>query len=43
MRIGLGAAALLTLVGALVGAWLYARVQRERNKPLNRLRRLVKS
>jgi len=41
MRIGLGAAALLTLTGAIVGAWLYARIQRERNKPLNRLRRLV--
>jgi hypothetical protein len=38
-KIGIGAAALLTLSGAIGGAWLYARVQRERNKPLNRLRR----
>jgi hypothetical protein len=39
LRIGLGAAALLTFAAAIAGAWLYARVQRERNKPLNRLRR----
>ena len=37
--VGVGAAALLTVAGAIAGAWLYARVQRERNKPLNRLRR----
>ncbi len=42
MRIGLGAAVLLTLAGAVAGAWLYARIQRERNKPLNRLRRVVR-
>jgi hypothetical protein len=39
LRLGLGAAALLALGGAIAGAWLYARIQRERNKPLNRLRR----
>jgi hypothetical protein len=38
-RVGLGAAGLLVLGGAVAGAWLYARLQRERNKPLNRLRR----
>ena len=38
-QIGIGAAALLTVGGAISGAWLYARWQRERNKPLNRLRR----
>jgi hypothetical protein len=38
-RVGLGGAALLSLAGAIFGAWLYARIQRERNKPLNRLRR----
>jgi hypothetical protein len=38
-KIGVGAAGLLTLGGAIGGAWLYARWQRERNKPLNRLRR----
>ena len=37
--IGMGAAAALTLAGAVAGAWLYARWQRERNKPLSRLRR----
>jgi hypothetical protein len=37
--IGLGAGALLSLGGAIGGAWLYARWQRERNKPINRLRR----
>jgi len=38
-KIGIGAAGLLTLGGAISGAWLYARWQRERSKPLNRLRR----
>jgi hypothetical protein len=38
--IGIGAAALLLVAGALCGAWLYARWQREQNKPVNRLRRL---
>ncbi|MBV9578200.1 MAG: hypothetical protein JO057_06375 [Chloroflexi bacterium] len=38
-RIGIGAATLLTIGAAIGGAWLYARIQRERNKPLNRLRR----
>jgi hypothetical protein len=37
--IGMGAGALLSIGGALGGAWLYARWQRERNKPINRLRR----
>jgi len=37
--IGLGAGALLSLASATGGAWLYARWQRERNRPLNRLRR----
>ncbi len=37
--IGMGAAAVLTLGGAAAGAWLYARWQRERNKPINWLRR----
>ena len=37
--VGIGAAAALTLAGAAAGAWLYARWQRERNKPVNRLRR----
>jgi hypothetical protein len=36
---GLGAGALLALSGGVGGAWLYARWQRERNKPINRLRR----
>jgi hypothetical protein len=36
---GLGAGALLSIGGAIGGAWLYARWQRERNKPINRLRR----
>jgi hypothetical protein len=36
---GMGAGALLSIGGALGGAWLYARWQRERNKPINRLRR----
>jgi hypothetical protein len=34
-----GAAVLLVIVGALVGAWLYARWQQRREQPLNRLRR----
>src|ERR1700716_3048086 len=38
-RLGLGAGALLSIGGAVGGAWLYARWQRERNKPINRLRR----
>jgi hypothetical protein len=37
--IGLGAGVLLSVGGAIGGAWLYARWQRERNKPINRLRR----
>ena len=37
--IGMGAAAMLTIGGAMAGAWLYARWQRRRNQPLNRLRR----
>ena len=37
--LGIGAGTLLTLGGAVGGAWLYARWQRERNKPINRLRR----
>lgn len=37
--IGIGAAALLTLGGAVGGAWLYARWQKSRNQPLNRLKR----
>jgi hypothetical protein len=36
---GMGAGALLSIGGAFGGAWLYARWQRERNKPINRLRR----
>ena len=41
--VGLGAAALLTLGGAIGGALLYARWQRERNKPVSRIkRRLIK-
>jgi hypothetical protein len=38
-KIGMGAGAVLALGGAVGGAWLYARWQRERNKPINRLRR----
>ena len=38
-NMGLGAGALLALGGGVGGAWLYARWQRERNKPINRLRR----
>jgi hypothetical protein len=37
--IGVGAGVLLSLGGAIGGAWLYARWQHERNKPINRLRR----
>ena len=37
--LGMSAAAALTLGGAAAGAWLYARWQRERNRPMNRLRR----
>jgi hypothetical protein len=37
--VGLGAGVLLSLTGAIGGAWLYARWHRERNKPINRLRR----
>src|ERR1700704_6063476 len=36
---GFGAGAILSIGGAIGGAWLYARWQRERNKPINRLRR----
>jgi hypothetical protein len=38
-KVGMGAAAAFTLGGAAAGAWLYTRWQRERNKPINRLRR----
>jgi hypothetical protein len=37
--LGLGAGAALALGGGVAGAWVYARWQRERNKPINRLRR----
>ena len=37
--IGLGAGALLMAGSVAAGAWLYSRWQRERNKPVNRLRR----
>jgi hypothetical protein len=37
--IGLGAGALLAVSGGVGGAYVYARWQRERNKPINRLRR----
>jgi len=37
--IGLGAAIVLAIGGAIVGAWLYARWQRRRNTPVNRARR----
>ena len=40
--IGLGAAALLMLAGAVVGAWLYARWQSRRNAPINRLRKSLR-
>jgi hypothetical protein len=38
-RVGLGASAVLAVGGGVGGAWLYARWQRERNRPINRLRR----
>jgi hypothetical protein len=38
-KIGVGAGVLLSLGSAVVGAWLYGRWHRERNKPINRLRR----
>jgi len=38
-RLGVGAGAVLAVSGGVGGAWLYARWQRERNKPINRLRR----
>jgi len=37
--VSLGAAALMTLAGAIGGAWLYARWHKRRNQPINRLRR----
>jgi hypothetical protein len=37
--LNVGAATLLTLGGAIGGAFLYARWQQQRNRPLNRLRR----
>ena len=37
--IGLGAGVLLAVIGAAGGAWLLARWQAERNKPINRLKR----
>jgi len=37
--ISLGAAIVVSIVAAIGGAWLYARWQRERNTPINRLRR----
>jgi hypothetical protein len=37
--IGIGAVALLTLGGAVGGAWLYARWQHQRQKPINRIKR----
>jgi hypothetical protein len=40
--VGMGAAALLTLGGAIGGAWLYSRWSKQRNKPLSRLRRTFK-
>jgi len=36
---GIGAGALLAVAGGVGGAWLYARWQHERNRPINRLRR----
>ena len=38
----IGAAAVLALGGAIGGAWLYSRWSKERNKPLNRLRRRLR-
>lgn len=40
--IGIGAAALLTLGGAVGGAWLYSRWQQQRKRPVNRLRRIFR-
>jgi hypothetical protein len=37
--IGIGAGALIAVAGGIGGAWLYARWQQERNKPINRFRR----
>jgi hypothetical protein len=37
--IGLGGGMIVAVVGGAGGAWLYSRWQRERNKPINRLRR----
>jgi hypothetical protein len=37
--LSVGAGLVLSIVGAVGGAWLYSRWQRERNKPINRLRR----
>jgi len=36
---GLGGTAIVAIAGGIGGAWLYQRAQRERNKPINRLRR----
>ncbi len=36
---GIGAGALIAVAGGIGGAWLYARWQHERNKPINRIRR----
>jgi hypothetical protein len=38
-KIGVVAAALLSVGSAIGGAWLYSRWQRRRRKPINRLRR----
>ena len=38
-KMGAGVGAVLAVSGGIGGAWLYARWQRERNKPINRLRR----
>ena len=40
--IGLGAAVVLAIASAIVGAWLYARWQRRRNEPINRARRTMR-
>jgi hypothetical protein len=40
--IGLGAGAALSIGSAAAGAWLYSRWQRERKRPINRLRRGAK-
>jgi hypothetical protein len=40
--VSLGAAALMTVAGAIGGAWFYARWQKRRNTPINRLRRRLK-